>query len=448
MNENRKKRLVELGAEALANALLELAIQDDVVEDLVQRLISTPTENIKRFKAKLAAIKRSRRFISWGESGGFARELEALLEDMKAGVEDPRMGAELVVAFYETDSGVLGNCDDSSGNVGDVFRFDAKELFVDYASRCADKKWLADLVFKLNRKDNYGLRDTLIHCASEYLQESDVRALIARIQKSADKERGEYEKRHWLLLIESLARQIKDAPLFEKTRIASWGTISTAALYDIAKVYMESGDARTALSWLEKIDSNDRYKDDDRDRLLLKIYGCLGLKGQQTDVAWRIFRRYRCKDSLDKLLAVIGEENRDAVVAGEVAAILADKSLRTTDADFLVELGFMDEVENYLLNRTDQLNGDFYDSLLPLAQAMENSGRSLAATALYRALLDSILQRAKTPTYAHGVRYLKKLGLLAKSVSDWRGFNDHDTYFHELRQNHGRKSSFWAKYGQ
>jgi hypothetical protein len=35
-----------------------------------------------------------------------------------------------VAAFYETDKGTLGNCDDSSGHVGDVYRFEAKELFI------------------------------------------------------------------------------------------------------------------------------------------------------------------------------------------------------------------------------------------------------------------------------------------------------------------------------
>jgi hypothetical protein len=128
MNENRKKRLIDLGAEALADALLELANFHHAADDLVERMIATPTENIYRFKLKLAGIKRSQGFVSWGESAGFARELEILLQDLKAGVNDPQKGAELVVSFYETDKGALGNCDDSDGNVGDVYRYDAKEL--------------------------------------------------------------------------------------------------------------------------------------------------------------------------------------------------------------------------------------------------------------------------------------------------------------------------------
>jgi hypothetical protein len=164
MKNDCRQKLIDLGAETLADALLDLAVHYDEADDLIERLIATPKENIQRFKKKLAVLKRSRRFIDWRGSSSFARELEMLLQDLKAGVNDPLTGVELVAAFYETDEGVLGNCDDSSGHVGDVFRFNAKELFVEYASRCAEKEKIAEIILKLNRKDDYGIRDTLVDC--------------------------------------------------------------------------------------------------------------------------------------------------------------------------------------------------------------------------------------------------------------------------------------------
>jgi len=119
MNTDRKQKLIDLDAESLADALLVLAAQSGAADDLVERLIATPTENIQRFKKKLAGLKRSRRFIGRRESSGFARQLEILLQDLKAGVTDPLAGAELVAAFYATDCGALGNCDDSDGCVGE-----------------------------------------------------------------------------------------------------------------------------------------------------------------------------------------------------------------------------------------------------------------------------------------------------------------------------------------
>lgn len=430
----------------MVDVLLELAARSDVATDLVEGMMAMPKENIERFKAKLCSLKRSRHFIGWRESSDFARRLEIFLQDLRASVDDPKCGAELVAAFFETDKGILGNCDDSSGNVSYVYRFDAKELFVSYAQRCPDKEWLTKLVFKLNRRDDYGVRNTLIDCAAKYLPGSNIRKLINTLQKAAEKEKDKYAKRRWLYLIESLARQIKDAQLFEKVRIASWGSLSIAACVDIARVYLESGDPESALSWLEKISPDETYQTYERDQLLYEVFGQLGETDKQEDVAWRIFRQHRTSDSLEVLLSVIGAERRESVIMEETDLILADKTLSMSDTAFLMEMGRVEDAEQYLLDRADHLNGDFYGSLLPLAEAMETKERHLAATVIYRALLDSILRRGQTNTYSHGVRYLKKLDKLAKAVSEWRGLDDHDTYLQQLRQAHGRKYSFWSRY--
>ncbi|KAF0216745.1 MAG: hypothetical protein FD174_3568 [Geobacteraceae bacterium] len=447
MNSERKQKLVELGAERLADALLELASRDDAADDLLERLIATPQENIKRFKAKISGLKRTRRFIGWGESAGFARELGALLEDLRAGVTDPRTGAELVAAFYEYDTGALGNCDDSSGHVGDVFRHDARELFVSYASCCADKEWLGDLVFRVIQSDDYGVRDALIDCAQEYLTEPVMRIMVARLQERAGRESDEYGKRHWLHSVESLARQLKDAPLFEQTRLASWGSLSTAACMDIARVYLECGNELIALAWLEKIPESDSFLAAERDSLLLETLGRTGNTAGQAEVAWRIFRRSRSASSLLLLLDVIGHDKRDGLLAVEISAICEAARFSPVDAAFLVEIDRLEAAETYMLKHTDQLNGDYYSGLLPLAEAMEKNGRFLCASVIYRALLDSILRRAQTKTYSHGVRYLRKLDRMAHSITDWRNVEPHEAYMREIKLNHGRKSSFWSRYG-
>ncbi len=446
MDECRKERLVKLGPDALADALLKLADHDESAGDLVERMTATPTENNKRFKAKLAGLKRSRRFVGWNGAAELSRQLETLLDDLKAGVSDPGTGAELVASFFKSDESVFNRCDDSSGLIGDVYRLFAKDLFIEYASRCDDKEWLAELVFELSLKDDYGVRDVLIGHASDFLPEPVIRDVISRFQKIIGVEIDEYRKKHLMLLVESLARQVKDAPLFEKTRIANWGDPGVASCIDIARVYLESGDIATALAWLDKLRGEAHFRENEQDELLLDIYGRLGDRVKQSEVAWRIFRRCRRVDSLEELLAVIGGDGRSAVIDGEVSLILGEKTLSVTDAAFLIDAGRMDDAERYLIDRVDRLDGDMYGSFLPLAESMESNGRILAATMIYRALLDSILRRAQTKTYFYGVRYLKKIEKLAISISDWRGMENHDAYSERIRLKHGRKSSFWSKY--
>lgn len=127
---DRKKKLLELGADTLADALLDLANHIDAVDQMVERLIASPSENLEKIKKRLASLKRSKRFVRWGASSNLARDLEGLLLDIKASAPDPLSGVQLVASFYETDKGALGHCDDSSGIVGDVYRFAAQELLI------------------------------------------------------------------------------------------------------------------------------------------------------------------------------------------------------------------------------------------------------------------------------------------------------------------------------
>jgi hypothetical protein len=443
---DRKQKLIDMGPDALADALLNLAVHSEEADDLIEQMIATPKENVQRFKKKLSGLKRRKRFIGWRESAGFSRELEMLLQDLKSGVDDPVTGVELVAAFYEADNTIFEMCDDSSGNIGDVFRYDAKELFVDYSSRCKDKEKVADIILKVNQKDNYGIRDTLIDCAGECLPEEVIRTMIDRLQKRADKEKDEYGKRHHLMLIESLGRQIRDAELFEKTRIASWGKLSNAALIDIARVYLESGDIETAHSRLKKIPEGETFQAYERDKLLEEIYQKQGDSEKLTELLYQKFRDHHSTNTLQALLDVIGHDKREEVVVDEVEQILKTDRLRLSHAEFLISIGKIDEAEEYFLKRADQLNGNQYGSLLSLAEAMETENRRLVTSLIYRSLLISILERGYTKAYPHGIRYLKKLDKLATSVADWKDFNHHETFKEQIIEAHGRKRSFWSKY--
>ncbi|PIE20727.1 MAG: hypothetical protein CSA61_00765 [Neptuniibacter caesariensis] len=446
MANSRKQKLVNLGAEALADALLKIAIHSDEADDVIEQLIATPKESVQRFKNKLSSLKRSRRFVDWRRVAGFSRELEMMLQNLKAGVDDPLTGVELVAAFYEADRFIFEMCDDSSGSIGDVFRYDARELFVDYASRCSNKSKIADIILKLNQQNDYGIRDTLIDCAAECLPEDVIRTMIAKFQRWADNEKDKYGKGNYLRSIESLARQIKDAKLFEKVRIASWGKSNSAALVDIARVYFECGDVETAHSWLKKIPEGETFRAHERDKLLEEIYHKQGDSEKLAELLYQKFRSYHSTDTLQALLDVIGHGKREDIINDETRQILKTDRLLGSDAEFLLAVGKIDEAEAYLLKRADQLDGKHYSSLLSLAEAMASENRHLAASLIFRSLLVSILERGYTKAYSHGIRYLKKLDKLAASISDWKEFNPHDVFKEQIIKAHGRKRSFWSGY--
>lgn len=183
---------------------------------------------------------------------------------------------------------------------------------------------------------------------------------------------------------------------------------------------------------------------EERDKLLRVIHEQLDHHDEVEALLWRRFNQARGAETLRDLLQVIGEERRDEVVAQASATLLQAVEFSAADALFLMQCGGMDDVARYVLERQAQLDGDYWTGLVPFAEGLEVSGKWLAATTVYRALLDSILKRAKSPTYGHGARYLRRLGTLAGAIEMWEGVASHGEYLAGLRVRHGRKSSFWA----
>lgn len=447
MTTSKKQRLLDLGAERLADALLRLAERNEDADDLVDRLLATPDERIKKFRSKLAALKRADRFIKYGESFGFSRKLSALLEDLESAVDDPCIGIELVAEFFRTDKSIFERCDDSSGSIGDVYCFDAGDLFVSFGSKCDDKQKIAELILELIAVNNYCVRDILVHKAAEVLPEPMVRSLIAHFQALAEeKNSAPFDRSDHLAYVESLARQIGDLHLFEQTRITTRDTLTVPDVLEIGKAHLDVGDLEAALKWISRIPESSTFHSHERDGLLFNIYGDLGDTERQAEVAWRQFRAHRDERSLARLLSIIGESERESVVAGAVATIVAEPTYDYTGLNFMLYTGQSALAESYVYDRREQISGGWYHGLKPLAERLEECGCRLAATIVYRALLEDILNNTNSKAYNHGARYLKKLDALASEISDWRDLMPHVYYFEELRSLHARKRAFWPKY--
>lgn len=392
----------------------------------------------------LSSVKRSHTMVWRSGSRQWANEVYGRLQVWCKSIDDPRDGCDLLLRFYAGDDALFSHCDDSNGDLGDLYRHEAKELFVRFAKACPDKKWIASELFKLLGDDGYGVRDTLLEGACAYLPESDLRSLVSRCQKVSESEVDEGRKRHWLIFVELLAKELKDPALFEQTRMSSWGKLNPAAHLDIAQVWFDSGDADTARKWLDSVPQGDNFRGNERDDLLIQVAASQGDIATRDAAAWRKFRRFRCRQSLDALVSTIGSSDRSQVVAQEVAQILSRQGLVESDALFLLEMDLPDEAERYLLDRFAQISGDRYGEVLDLAEATVLAGKPLVASLLYRALLDSILLHVRRNAYGHAAKYLAILERLAPSVKEWCEHPAHVAYLAALRARHGLKKAFWA----
>lgn len=412
-----------------------------------KEFVTTPDiQAVKDFKKAVTAAKNRRDMFWRSQAPDLADMLTQALEQLKKAVRDPQIGVEALVDFYKRDADIFERCDDSYGNVGDVFRITAAEMFANYASQCADKEKIADQVLALQEDSNYGVRDILIDKLSSFLDKSGIERIIAILERKASSGQDIISQRPWLRMIESLARQMKDGALFERTRERNWQGLNSRAYIEIAKVYFESGEAPTAYDRLQKAAECGAKDEYEYAELFRDVCRALGKTEKVDKISWDIFRRHRCMETLNELISQIGEEKRAETIYKEVDLIMAAKEFSISDAQFLFDVGETHCAQDYIIARREQLDGEQYYHLSPLAENLEAKGLYLAAVVIYRALLEANLAKALSKYYPHGVRYLRKLDALANHVSDWSGIEPHPEFRQKIRQQHNRKPAFWAKY--
>jgi hypothetical protein len=409
-------------------------------------MTTSDTQAAKNFKKAVTAAKNRRDMFWRSQAPELALMITGALEQLKETIKDPQVGVSALIDFYKRDNEIFERCDDSFGNVGDVFRITAAKMFAEYASQCASKDGIADEVLALQEDDDYGVRDVLIDKFSCFLDKDGIKRIVAILEKKASSEQDIIDQRSWLFMIESLAQQIKDGALFERTRERNWRGLNSRAYIDIAKVYFSSGDALMAHDRLQKASEHSSFDDFEYAELFRDVCRALGKTEEVNKISWDIFRQHRCMETLNELMAQIGEGKRAETIYKEVELIMVAKGLNVTDAKFLIEIGEVACAQDYIIERREQLDGDQYYHLPPLAENLEAKGLYLTAVVIYRALLEANLVRALSKYYSHGVRYLRRLDALANQVSDWKGIEPHADYAKKIKQLHGRKPSFWAKY--
>jgi hypothetical protein len=94
-----------------------------------------------------------------------------------------------------------------------------------------------------------------------------------------------------------------------------------------------------------------------------------------------------------------------------------------------------------ILARPAELDRADEKLLAAVAEALE-ADQPLAATLCLRALIESILEQARSNRYRHGVRHLASCRRLAGAIASWGTIPDHNSYINELLYAYGHRVGF------
>lgn len=212
---------------------------------------------------------------------------------------------------------------------------------------------------------------------------------------------------------------------------------------EIARRLLEAGRAEEAWSAINAVAENrPGWIPFEWEEMRLDVMEALGRKDEAQGFRWQYFERVLNSAHLRAYLKRL--PSFEDLEAEERAMSYALKFPNVHQAlAFLVSWPALDKAAALVLARSGELNGDHYEILSPAADALA-AKYPLAATLLFRAMIDFALKENRVKRYRHAARHFAECASVAATVGDFGGFEPHKHYSSRLKGEYVRKTSFWT----
>ena len=424
---------------------------------------------------RLAALEKARGVIDWQKRKSFAADLDATVATIVSDLRplDPGMALDRLIRFLSGAMNTLERVDDASGQVQDVYRNAATEAASIAAGLApAQAARFATGLVPMLPGDEAGFIEALLADLMPGLPADALAPLDAALaaapgalpaQAPEPEKRGfAVSDRNWktrvatmrlIRLRQAVADARGDVDAFLALEEQGDREPDGAA---IAERLLAAGRPEEALDWIRRPPKRGRvvylaehdgfldFEAPERERrgLEIRILEALGRREEAQKLRWSWFEQRLDPQALRDHLAKLPDFEDDAALE-RAFAHAASREDPHDGLYFLTRWPRLDRAARMVLDRREEWRGQRWQWLVPAAEALEPD-HPLAASLLYRALLDDILGRARSPAYGHGARQLAKLDALARQLEPGELVPDHATYRAALRKAHGRKSGFWS----
>lgn len=473
------KNLEALGAERLAQLLIDLSTGNAEAKRQLRLELAgalSPADAAKEVRKRLSTIQRSNTFVNWENRHKLVKDLQTQCNAITniVGKHDPKTALELLWRFCELADSIFARCDDSSGTVIGIFHDAVEDLIATAAKANVPTTDLANNTFNALCDNGYGQYDPLLRGLAPVLGTAGLEHIKARMIElkealtapsdasdtvvvpfsSSSAATYDHESRTFgiNLTVKSTLTEIADllgdlegftAQFTEEQRKAP----QTAAR--IAQRFLEADDPEKALEFLDgaDIDSARQFTwinqleewTDTRINALQQLDRLEEAQGMRWQYYTETLSVPHLRDYLDKL-----PEFED--VEAELKAIdyaFCVENVHSALA-FLVNWKALGKAKELVLGRYEELDGDLYQILTPCAEEL-CAKSPLAASLILRRMIDFSLEYGLSSRYKHCARHFMECKGLAAVINDFQGHETHETFATRLKQQHGRKTSFWNR---
>lgn len=446
MDEPSSQELAKkLSKQRLAEILAEAAATDEsLAERLRIELMGDDTKAIvSELRTRIRSATRPCEFVDYRKAAGFSKRLYSIVSDIENRVLplSPDRAIELCDCFLESDERVFNHIDDSSGHVGDVYRY-ASDVFVEAAYPAKDRKRLIASTLNRIRNNGYGASDPIHSNCGRFLHPDEFAEILEAVQEDFQKAPQDDSYSSERFIYEHAAESTGDPDLLQRVMLEIYqGTLPEYARLRIARLLSDKNRHEDAVELIDSLSEKAGWKED-IEAIRLAALEAAGKQDEIIAILRTNFESSPSPETYETWLDCLPEENQ--AEAREAAIHLATELLDRpeTGIRLLVHLNEIDLAADLAISASKYLNGGSWYSLPDYAQMFEQSNRVDAAILIYRTLMEDILDSARYKAYGHAARYWDKLDRLATEVEPPAPHEPNGEYKARLAETHKRKSSF------
>ena len=442
-----RELLIATNHEKLVDILLSLHESNNdlgkQLDIIFAGLDDDPKKIVSMIKKEIASLKRSSKFVEYYESDSLADRLNGLrlriVGDLKA--KSPKIAFEMMLDFLDLHKNTLERVDDSNGTVSDVF-----------SSACDDLSSLAGHVHPLNNQEiveivfarfmnnDHGIYDGIMSSFKDLLKDPGFDLLKKKLEHAVNDENA--------LIVKLGLRSIADCKNDVDEYIAACtfkNGICAHDHLDIAERLIKHWRPKEALKWLDGMEiPNDHFWQKNKKDFTIQALELDGNyeKAQKERILW--FYETLSPKLYGEILKSAKSDFKELFQLDAVR-----KAFQFLDPhgalSFLVQIQEFEEAAKFVHARFHELHGRQYYTLRPAADLLQNTD-PIAATILYRKMLEPVLDQTKSKYYNHAAKDLVACGVLNSKIANWGTLQNHDEYLKIIETKHKRKASFWSEY--
>ncbi|PZO00601.1 MAG: hypothetical protein DCF30_09335 [Hyphomicrobiales bacterium] len=467
--------LATLGPEKLSRLVFDEAERNAAFRKQIMAALAAvkgPEAVAKLIDRRLSALERARGFIDWDKAKPLQLDLAATVRTIsdELGEVDPASAVERLLRFIATHESIFERVDDSYGRIQDVYETAIADLD-NLAPRMTEdrRRLLPEMVMGVLGESTHGYLVDVADVIAKHVPDDSLQAwdqqLAAMMAKGspATTRASDRARQASIGQLRSLRQAVAEArgDLDGMIAIEAAKHPNMQDTLGIARRLLDAGRPREALTWARKerqpairYSSASDLADGTppRDPLSLaragleaEILEALGDKPAAQALRWFAFEATLNADMLRQYIGKLADFEEFEVIDRAFSHVFAAKQSYLA-LEFFLQWPHFENASRLVIDRRAGWSGSAYYVLAPAADLLDHD-HPLAATILYRSLIDDILGRAKSAAYGHGARHLAKLDALAPLIdAEFAGIGlaDHAAYRADLRKKHGRKVAFWS----